>query len=72
MLFVATAMFEYAILLAIKFGKQNRFTPLVSPGDEESKEEKCCFIDLYALRGFIFAYALTVSTYFSVTFYFKK
>ena len=65
MLFVATAMFEYAVLLAMKFGKQNEITPQISPGDEEKKVEKCRMIDLYALRAFAVAYALTICIYFS-------
>ena len=65
MLFVAMAMLEYAILLAIKFGKQNRITTDNSLGDEKKKQEKCRMIDLYALRAFLGAHAMTICTYFS-------
>ena len=64
MLFVAMAMFEYAILLSIKFGKQNRITAEKSPGEEKQEQEKCRIIDLYVLRAFIVAHVLTICTYF--------
>ena len=64
MLFVTMAMFEYAILLAMKFGRQNRITAKKSPGEEKKKQEKFRIIDLYALRAFIGAHALTICTYF--------
>ena len=72
MLYIAFAMFEYAILLAINFGKQNKIAPCMSPGEEEMQQEKCHRIDRYALRGFVLAYALTISTYFSYTLYIKS
>ena len=65
MLFVAMAMLEYAILLAIKFGKQNRITADNNSGEEKKKQEKCRMIDLYALRAFLGAHAMTICTYFS-------
>ena len=67
MLFVAMAMFEYAILLSIKFGKQNRISAEKSPGEEKKEQETCRIIDLYALRAFIGAHALTICTYFFYT-----
>ena len=71
MLFVAMAMFEYAILLAIKFGKQNRIADNKSAAEEKRRQEKCRMIDLYVLRAFIGAYALTICTYFFCTLHIK-
>ena len=64
MAFVALAMFEYAILLAIKFGKQNKISSEKDPNDERKAAEKCCKIDYYVLRAFIGAHTVTVCTYF--------
>ena len=64
MIFVALAMFEYAILLAIKFGKQNKISSEKDPDDERKAAEKCRKIDLYVLRAFIGAHTVAVCTYF--------
>ena len=64
MLYVAMAMFEYAILLTIKFGKQNKISAEKDIGEEKKAVEKCRKMDLYALRVFIACYSLTVGTYF--------
>ena len=64
MAFVAMAMFEYAILLAIKFGKQNKISSEKDPSEERKAAEKCRKIDLYVLRAFIAANSVTVCAYF--------
>ena len=64
MMFVAMAMFEYAILLAIKFGKQNKISAEKNLKEDKMAAEKCRRIDLYALRTFIGVHVLTVGTYF--------
>ena len=64
MLHVAMAMFEYAILLTIKFGKQNKISVEMDVTQEEKAVKKCRKIDLYALRVFAASYILTVGTYF--------
>ena len=64
MMFVAMAMFEYAILLVIKFGKQNKISADKDPREEKKAAEKCRKIDLYVLRAFVGVHALTVFTYF--------
>ena len=67
MMFVAMAMFEYAILLAMKFGKPNKISADKDPHEEKKAAEKCRKIDLYALRAFVGVHALTVCTYFYYT-----
>ena len=67
MMFVAMAMFEYAILLAMKFGKHNKISADKDPREEKKTAEKCRKIDLYALRAFVGVHALTVFTYFYYT-----
>ena len=65
MIFVAVAMFEYALLLTIKFGKQNKISSM-NTDEEEKALERCRKIDLYVLRAFIVAYILALCTYFSL------
>ena len=62
MIFVALATFEYAVLLAIKFGKQSEGSKKDVGG--KKRNEKCCKIDRYALRVFTAAYSVSVFTYF--------
>ena len=67
MMFVALAMFEYAVLLAIKYGKQNKkFVGKRQMVSDESADAKCHKIDFYALRVFFGVYALAAGTYFIV------
>ena len=66
MLHVAMAMFEYAILLTIKFGKQNKISAEKDIGEEENAAKKCRKMDLYALRVFMACFSLTVGTYFFI------
>ena len=64
MMFVAFATFEYALLLAIRFGKGRMLN-----AEEiafEDKEDKCNKVDTTSLRLFIGTYILTVVAYFSV------
>ena len=60
MLFVALATFEYAMLLAMRFG-----THLIS-ASEKSKDafRRCVKIDRLSLKIFFLAYFLSLGTYF--------
>ena len=62
MIFVALATFEYAVLLAVKFGKQREGSK--KDADGRKRDEKCRQIDRYALRVFIVVYGVSVLTYF--------
>ena len=63
-LFVASALFEYAILLALRFGKQNKISAkTMGSEDEATAIEKCRRLDLYALRVFLVLYAVKVCAY---------
>ena len=64
MLFVAFATFEYAILLAIRYGKQHNKTKGAKAGDNRKGGEKCHKIDRLALRAFIAIYVIVVVAYF--------
>ena len=68
-IFVAMALFEYAILLAIKFGKQNKVNAN-RKGEKKDKmaEAKCCMIDRHALRVFAALYGAIVGIYFFVVY----
>ena len=58
MLIVGLAIFEYAICLAIFFGKQRKNK--INTKDQEDDATLCRKIDLYSLRSFIIAYNLSV------------
>ena len=62
MLFVAFAIFEYAVMLAIRFGKQKR--NLIEKGDEETQEELCNKVDRISLWLFMGIYVFSVGSYF--------
>lgn len=63
-IFVASALFEYAVLVTIRFGKQNKVNDsMIGLDDEEEAIGKCRKIDLYALRVFIILYALVICGY---------
>ena len=66
MMFVALAMFEYAILLTIKYGKQNKKFVDNRQVSDEWAVIKCHKIDFYALRIFTVVYALAGGTYFLI------
>ena len=57
MLFVATATFEYAMLLLIRYGRRLKL--------DVGKVEK---VDRYAIMGFMGIYILTDSTYFYIVY----
>ena len=57
MMFVTLVTFEYAILLAIRFGKGNKIIV---------KGRKCSQIDKISLRISVGLYVLTVGAYFYI------
>ena len=57
------ALFEYAFLLALKFGKQFKIST-GKKGSEAKADGKCLAMDRYALRVFVAVYVLTVGIYF--------
>ena len=72
-IFVAAALFEYAVLLTIRFGKQNKVNDsMIGINDEAEAVGKCRKIDLYALRAFIILYALSISGYICIIKFFPK
>ena len=64
MLFVGLSIFEYAVCLAIRFGKQNQIGAENRATYYGKAEDTCRALDRYALRVFIGVYAMTVATYF--------
>ena len=64
MLFVGLTIFEYALCLAIRFGKQNQIGAEKRSIYYMKSEDKCRGIDRYALRVFIGVYVMSVATYF--------
>ena len=66
-LFVALALFEYSVLLAIRFGKQNKIAADMSGNKSHVLAEiKCHKIDRYALRSFLALFAFFMGTYFCI------
>ena len=63
MLFVASAQFEYAVQLKIRFGKTNKIGTRAGKEGGAKAEEKCRIIDRRALKVFLGAYILTVGAY---------
>ena len=64
MIFVAMATFEYAVLLALRFGRGKKINPM---GDEfENKEERCYRVDRISFILFMVVYILIVVVYFIV------
>ena len=63
--FVASAQFEYAMQLSIRFGQVNGIR---NAGEKQRKAEasegKCRKIDGFAMRIFLVVYILTVGSYF--------
>ena len=64
MLFVGLAIFEYAVCLAIRFGKQNQIRDEKRVTYYKTAENICRAIDRYALRVFIGVYTMSVAIYF--------
>ena len=73
-IFVALALFEYAILLAIRFGKQNnKINDNMTGNDAADKAiAKCRKIDRYALRVFLALNVVTVCTYLSIIYTYRN
>ena len=63
MLFVASAQFEYAMQLKIRFGKINKISSSSGKEGNAKAEEKCRKIDRCALKAFLGVYILTVGAY---------
>ena len=64
MMFVALAIFEYAVLLAIRFGKGRKKN--TEEGRASNKEKLCSKMDRTSLKMFLGTYILTVVTYILV------
>ena len=63
-IYLVLAIFEYALLLGIMFGRQFKIDGN-KKGDENKKAEKQCrTIDHYALRVFVALQLLAMGTYF--------
>ena len=62
MLCVGTAIFEYGVLLAIRFGRGNKVNQ-GKKNDQKSTGERCNRIDRYALGVFMTVFALKVGAY---------
>ena len=65
-LFVALATFEYAILLGIKYGRQDKVRVGEKNHHRTTADERCQKIDRYALRLFFGLHTLAVAVYFFV------
>ena len=65
-LFVALATFEYAVLLGVKFGRQDKARVGEKNHCQKMADEKCRKIDRYALRLFFGLHTLAVAVYFFV------
>ena len=64
-LFVALATLEYAVLLAMKFGRQN-LVGNKNHHHQSAADEKCRRLDRYSLRLFFAIHSLSVAIYFLV------
>ena len=64
MSFVAAALFEYALLLNIRYGKVNRISNVVKEQWTVKAEKKCRKVDRYAIRLFVIVHTITVPAYF--------
>ena len=71
--FVASALFEYAVLVTIRFGKQNKVNDsIIGIDDETEAVGRCRKIDRYALRAFIVLYTLVICGYISFVHFSSK
>ena len=66
MCIVALALFEYAILLSIRYGKQDKIDVADSNDVTMARQQKCKKIDKYAMRFLLAANIGTIGTYFYV------
>ena len=64
MAFVASAQFEYALQLNIRFGKVNGISNIGEKQRMAKAEAKCRKVDRYAIRVFAVVHVLTVVAYF--------
>ena len=65
-IFVASALFEDAILVTIRVGKQNKVHgSTIGIDDEATVVGRCRKIDLYAMRVFLVLHAAVICAYFS-------
>ena len=64
MIFVALAIFEYAVMLAIRFGKGGKIN--AGQGGGKDKDKLCCKVDRISLKMFLGTYILMVVIYFYV------
>ena len=64
MIFVASAIFEYAILLAIRFDKGRKINGWLEESDKKEKENRCNKIDKVSLSVFLCIYTHVVVEYF--------
>ena len=62
MMFVASAIFEYAVLLAIRFGRSRKING--EKGISGNEERNCNKVDRMALKIFLGTYILAVAIYF--------
>ena len=58
------SIFEYALLLGIRYGKQFKINTNKKGSRNDKTERMCLTIDRYALRVFVALQLLTVGTYF--------
>ena len=65
-LFVALATLEYAVLLGIKFGRQDRVRVGEKNHCQQMVDEMCRKIDRYSLRLFFGTHILAVAVYFFI------
>ena len=63
-MFLILAIFEYALLLGVRFGKQFKINADKKGGKNIKAERLCLIVDRYALRVFVSLQLLTVGTYF--------
>ena len=64
MFMVAMALFEYAILLAIRFGKLKKVNVSRMGENDALLEERCRRIDRHAFRMFLAISAIKMGIYF--------
>ena len=73
-IFVALALFEYGILLALRFGKQKTkiFDNMIGIDKETYAVAKCRKIDRYALKIFMTAHVMIVCTYIGIVYSYRN
>ena len=65
-IFLVSALFEYALLLGIRFGKQLKINADKKGRKNNQAERLCLTIDRYALRVFVAVQFLSIGTYFYI------